>query len=208
MEKECGTKVCYLMRDFNPNTSGEHLSFQPSQRKFISNAFYFTLAVRRVRRGCISDLDEETAAICSKYNEGFCKTCEGTNCNQFEPTQCKKCTNTYHENCVEKPEKVPSEECDHYFEDCVTIAVNREIITRTCHDLSAYQESCALEPWRCKICSTDNCNTNIRSDKFCYECNSATNQSCVSDVTDSMLVNCPLSGDKLGCYLHIDQTGS
>lgn len=197
------------MRDFNPNKSGELLSFQFSQQKFISSAFYFTLAVRRVRRGCISDLDEETVAICSKYNDGFCKTCEENNCNQFAPSKCKSCVTTYHTDCLQKPEKVPSKECDHYADDCLTIAVNHEIISRTCYgQISDYQEKCALEPWRCKLCSGDNCNTNVQSDKFCYECNSATNQSCVSDVTDSILVNCPLSGDKIGCYLHIDQIGS
>lgn len=166
--------------------------------------------MKRARRGCLSDLDEETTKICSKYNKGFCKTCEGTNCNsQIAPSRCLDCTNVYHENCIEHPEWVRPKECHHYIDDCVTIALSKEITVRTCKsDSKHYQETCAKEPWRCTVCSTgDNCNTHHLSEKFCYACNSASNRDCVSNLNDSMLVNCPLSGEKLGCYLHINRAG-
>lgn len=147
--------------------------------------------------------------LCSSGDEKSCKLCEGANCNKrLKPLNCVVCSSEKNENCTKKPQSAPTMECDHYDDKCITIMHNNETVVRGCQKHTAVEQSfCDENPWLCNTCESDNCNTIMTIDKYCYECESKTNPDCATKVDDTMLINCPLAKSP-GCYHLINTTGN
>lgn len=70
---------------------------------------------------------------------------------------------------------------------------------------SAVAASCKSNSDSCDSCTDANgCNSKVVDGEFCLECNSETNPDCVSNANFTMRKQCPLSPNRVGCYLFND----
>lgn len=153
--------------------------------------------------------NEEYVNCLSNFDSSSCKLCHGDNCNKkVNPQQCVRCNSETDERCLISPTTAPTAECSNYIDQCITIAqsVHGKIVRGCMQNLKFTEEYCEKNPWLCTTCDTDNCNTMISTDKFCYACDSKTNPNCINNIDETMISNCEYSENQ-GCYHFINSTG-
>lgn len=78
-----------------------------------------------------------------------------------------------------------------------------EMISRGCiKDLEQNDlEKCQNKVEWSSLCLENGCNDQIvKTDRYCYECDSETDPNCAGQINNSMLKRCPNSEQDLGCF--------
>lgn len=139
-----------------------------------------------------------------------CKTCIGDDCN-VKPTfqRCRACNSTQNVNCIRAGTSFASVDCRLYHDECYTYADSNNVVTRGClSDVAVTPqvvESCKGQGDSCNTCTDANgCNSKVVDGEFCLQCDSTYDPDCVSNANFTMRKQCPLSPNRVGCYLFDD----
>lgn len=139
-----------------------------------------------------------------------CKTCIGNDCNaQARFQSCRTCNSTQNVNCIRAGTSFASVVCRLYNDECFTHADSNNIVTRGCLNNRAVPieiiENCSNKSDACLTCTDSNgCNSKVVDGEFCLECDSTNDPNCFSSTNFTMRKQCPLSPNRVGCYLFDD----
>lgn len=165
-----------------------------------------------IRRGCASELNETDVVTCHIANQRYCKLCSGNDCNRkAEPQSCYRCNSAIDANCVSNVTGFMTAECDKYVDQCIILidSLNNDAIVRDClRNVFKDDTFCRNNPSLCNACEEDNCNSlPLVDNQTCYTCDSTEDPNCHGNLTDSLVTNCTLSANNLGCYHFFNETG-
>lgn len=157
----------------------------------------------------MADLVPEEISMCRRQ-EDECKTCLGNDCN-VKPTfqRCRSCNSTQSVNCIRAGTSFASVTCRLYDDECYTYSDSNSVVTRGCLSdaqvTSEVIQSCQTNGDACATCSDANgCNSRVVDGEFCLECDSTIDPECATNATFTMRKQCPLSPNRVGCYLYDD----
>lgn len=156
------------------------------------------------QRGCMADLIDEKRVLCEQDSD-LCKKCVGIECNG----------KTEFQTCLTDNQLTPSlsqsKVCKRYLDECFT-RLNRTAgggVLRGCTsdltNLSAdeFDFDVDCQNVYCRTCSDrQNCNDVTIEPEFCVDCHDMAE--CVESPNFDMIKQCPLSLNRMGCYLHKD----
>lgn len=161
---------------------------------------YHFIEGTHIRRGCIAELDDDKRKVCESDGD-LCKKCIGDQCN--DKTRFQKCLHydELNSNVTE------SKTCPKYLDECFARIAGESIhrgcvsdLIRSMPSQSASFLSDGNEKGVLKICSgTDNCNDKQIENEHCIVCDDA--KDCKNNPTYSMRQKCPMTLEKMGCYL-------
>lgn len=161
-------------------------------------------------RGCTSDNETSAGKRFCNQNAAQCEKCASRGCNNAEvrwenPLSCIVCNSTQDDQC-KTGNGVNRAGCIlttvGYKNHCFSRVANHTVargclrgaIPDTADDCSAWYSQ------TCKICAHNDCNQGPIDDKFCFECTSADDTNCTSNVATYMRKQCQLNLVESGCY--------
>lgn len=177
------------------------LSFEPM------GCYLLKPGLTNVKRGCMSELDEDDREICLK-EDTKCKTCIGDNCNlEIQFQSCHVCDSSVDgEKCLNQVREINTKLCKNPLSDCFINIDNNNIVSRGCLSEDLPEESC--KSGKCKTCSNwTDCNSENITPEVCITCDSMTDSDCKTNATLFANRACPLSFVPEWCYHHIGDNG-
>ncbi|XP_055920202.1 uncharacterized protein LOC129951877 [Eupeodes corollae] len=161
-------------------------------------------------RTCLDDKDLDDRQTCLDGNDPFCKTCSGSNCNDFEfPLERHECLSCRGEECEDAQKKTcvtyhPNDQCYILFDNSSTV------IAMGCR--SEYEHAAVTDLIKSKqllLCDGKNCNTyeSIPSKQSCVVCNSETDPQCATN--PNLIVDADTCSELpyTGCFTLINENG-
>lgn len=148
-----------------------------------------------VSRGCMADLNIEDRVRC-EMESNDCKKCLSDRCNNKETfLQCISSNNDI--------DIARSQICKSYDDKCLIHTTSNGTVQRGC--LKELIRFSVNEDWQnagiFETCDTDRCNNREIESEKCVVCSEIEDIRCEAAPTSDMIEECPLKGEKLGCYL-------
>lgn len=155
-----------------------------------------------IKRGCISEIEEEDFRKSCESNSDKCKKCDGNGCNS-RTTGFQTCLTDEHSIVKAKANFVPKT-CTNYMDECFTHVTNDSVRKGCLGDAIEIEGinimSDCENPDICEKCSGHiNCNNQTIQREFCIVCDSNTNPDCKNSPKNAMRDQCPLSVRPMGC---------
>lgn len=125
---------------------------------------------------------------------------------------CVKCKSNALGICASIDEDKLPVKCQPFvqgYENYCFTHVHNETITRGCIlETESLMSDCnSMNTEICIECRSNNCNRQTISNEYCYECDSAVNPNCTSNLENGMSKKCPLNVYRRGCYRIEDNDG-
>lgn len=163
-----------------------------------------------VKRGCISNLDNEDEINECQNNSNECKSCIGTNCNsRINFGKCLYCDSAANPNCAINTTSIDNKICKNYNDECF-VFIDKTSIKRGClQELdSEFQDQCISNETKCETCTSDDnsvCNTRLFVLERCVECDTETDEKCRDEpeLYVNKICNTIEVTPRKGCYLKI-----
>lgn len=161
-------------------------------------------------RGCSSDNETSEGKQFCNRNGAQCERCATRGCNNGEvqwekPLSCLVCNSTEDENCkagTDGDRNNCIRTTTGYKNHCFTRVVNHTV-ERGCVVGAKPDSAEDCNTWysqSCQICRHDYCNQKPVVDEYCYECTTAKDANCTTNVGAYMRKKCQLTLEESGCY--------
>ncbi|XP_055309596.1 uncharacterized protein LOC129573251 isoform X2 [Sitodiplosis mosellana] len=163
-----------------------------------------------IKRGCISEIEDDHFRKSCESNSDQCKKCIGNECNSRQ-TGFQRCVITSDDFTRQKTNSLmfDSKICSDYMDECYTHVADNSV-QRGCLSDGAELSidgvdilSDCKDPDICEKCSgAANCNNKEILNEFCTVCNSESHPFCKEAPNHLMRARCPLSIRPFGCYMY------
>lgn len=156
----------------------------------------------QIKRGCISDIQDEQFQKSCESNSDNCKRCFGNDCNSRENgfQKCLISKSSDFQNT--DASTLDSKMCRNYIDQCFTLITNNTIRRGCLNDESSIHSICNDRDI-CEICSESNCNNRQIQNELCVICDSKLDPKCKREPHDSMWDQCPFETIRpLGCFMY------